>query len=116
MTTVPIAFDLNDSEMNLHLGGAAKASFVRRLPPPAAAAYKVQRSAPQPGSTASAVTRPDVTESAPAKLKTPGCRATPGPRSFQLPPLALLSRPLAWICANVRIAFWLAATAIASAG
>src|SRR3954467_14851093 len=79
------------SSIALHAGVAAVAFAVRQSPPPAAAIHSRQPlpGLPQLGSTASAVTRPEVIESLRLSVVAPGAKGVVGPsRSQSAPTLA----------------------------
>src|SRR3954467_12234619 len=76
------------SSIALHAGVAAVAFAVRQSPPPAAAIHRRQPlpGLPQLGSTARAVTRPEVSETLRLSGVGPGARAVVGPSSSQSAP------------------------------
>src|SRR6476659_1669275 len=101
MISEPNAFVGRSSGGAIQLGGEASASFVRQIPPPAAATQSRQgaptgaEAFPQLGSIASAVTRPDSCVVGPWSVTgSRNCEASPemfgvtGPRADQAPGLA----------------------------
>src|SRR6187551_534610 len=74
------------SETNVHFAPLPdKALSVRQTPPPAAAIQTVHLLLEHAGSTASAVTRPEVVYAAPLKVNIAGKFAVLGPASVQVP-------------------------------
>src|SRR4051794_4868989 len=71
-------------------GGSASASSLRQTPPPAAATHRRPpgRGVPRWGSTASPVTRAEVTESLRLSVTGDGANGTSGPMTCQLGPTA----------------------------
>src|SRR4051794_23409596 len=91
--SAPKAFVGSPLSMEVQVTVAALASSVRQRPPPAAATHRRQPcpAAPQLGSIASAVTRPDVIES--LRLSVVGAGANPrvGPANDQFAPTEALA-------------------------
>src|SRR5918912_2515880 len=79
---VPIAFDRNPFETKTQYGSGENGLSVRQIPPPAAATQSRQfEFSVQTGVLIIDVTRPAMWNSAPEKLRTPGCVACVGPIS-----------------------------------